>query len=175
MTPPEPPESKANAVADSGRTTEFVLAAEPILPLAAPVYPAAALAMRPGRVVVGVRVRVDTEGRATVAGPSLAVFSSYNARGLGFREAVDDAVGQWKFVPARMQRTEGAKGADGGDLLMIKAAGTTEWVFDVAFTFTAAGDVLSDVPGMSAAPPAQRLRNFFVRLFHRRVLSRETP
>lgn len=159
---------------------EVVMAAEPILPLATPIYPREAFALRPGQVTVGVRLTVDPNGRVVDVGTSLAVFSSPNSYRGGFREAVEAAVKQWRFESAVLQHSGVGKDATGRDVIVFQGAEKIEWVFDVAFTFTASGDVVSGLPGMTATtPPAgtvpSRLRAFFVRLFNGRVLSHAQP
>lgn len=147
VTPPVGP-SRAD---EAGRTepspvSEGVMAAEPVPPLAAPVYPKAVLARRLGLVIVGVRITVNREGQVAAIGDSPVVFSSPNSHGAGFREAVEAAVRQWRFEPAVLQHMENVRGADGRPVLTITGVEKTDWTFDVAFTFTADGDVLGGMP-----------------------------
>ena len=159
--------------------TDFAIAPEPIRPLATPVYPSAALAAHRGLVIVGVRITVDTMGRVSAVDPSLAIFSSANSHAGGFREAVEAAVAQWRFVPAQLQHVEAVKDNDGHDVLFLRPMGTTDWTLDVAFTFSASGDVVGGIPGMKKSPGhdrgwRRRVENFFVRLSGGRVLSNDT-
>ncbi|MDB6128570.1 MAG: hypothetical protein JWM35_2466 [Verrucomicrobia bacterium] len=159
--------------------TDFAIAPEPILPLATPVYPPAALAAHRGLAIVGVRLTIDTKGRVSAVDPSLAVFSSANSYAGGFRAAVETAVVQWRFVPAQIQHVEAAKSNDGHDVIFLRPMGKTDWTLDVAFTFSASGDVVAGIPGMENSAEndrdwRRRMRNFFVRLFGGRVLSHDT-
>lgn len=106
-----------------------------------PVYPPKALLAKAGRATVGVQVTVDKEGRVTDIGTSLL---TYNTPGLfagDFLEAVKAAVRQWQFSPAEVLQMETAKS---GDFTYQRIARTTktETKLDLAFTFTATGQVL---------------------------------
>ena len=125
---------------------EYAVPAEPILPLAAPVYPKGALASPKGAVTVGVRVNIDRTGRVTGIEPSLAVFSTPNSYDSGFREAVETAVRQWRFLPAKLQSFSVVKDREGKDAVLVRDGDKIEWPIDVAFTFSASGDVLAGVP-----------------------------
>jgi TonB family protein len=143
--------------------------------LATPVYPSEALKGRSGRVTVGVSITVDAEGRVSAIGSSLATFSTPSPHGPAFRQAVETAVRQWRFHPAQLQQMETKKASDGGDILVLKAVEPTDWTFDVAFTFTASGDVWSGLDHQGIEEKRSdgivgKIRGFFVRLFSRRVL-----
>ena len=103
--------------------------ARPDLPLAVPIYPARALAAKAGRVIVGVRVIIDTTGQISSVAPSLRIFSTPGPFEDDFLEAVRAALRQWRFSPAYQERLEDDK---------FEAI---ETYYDVAFTFTATGSV----------------------------------
>jgi len=105
--------------------------AEPLLPLAVPVYPPAALQAKAGWMTVAVRLTVDINGRVSGVAPSPVGFSTPSPFSDLFFAAVEQAVRQWKFVPARIH-----SGEPGGETRKIEATG------DVSFTFTSTGDVL---------------------------------
>jgi hypothetical protein len=175
MDVPESREEKPTPATKPPPATDTVLAAEPILPLAVPVYPKAALAARTGRVVVGIRITIDIQGRVAETGPSPVVFSTPNAYAGGFREAVQAALAQWRFQPAVIQHFTSVREPNGEAVLFLRGTEKTDWAFDLAFTFTASGDVMSGLPGMTAGPARERTgwRAFFVRLFEPRVLGDE--
>jgi hypothetical protein len=131
---------------ESGQGSDYVIPAEPILPLATPIYPKAALSNPPGAVTVGVRLDIDRTGSVSGVQTSLRIFSTPNSYDFGFRETVEAAVKQWRFQPARLQHSEVVKRNDGSDVLRVQDGETVDWSIDVAFTFTATGDVLAGVP-----------------------------
>jgi hypothetical protein len=105
-----------------------------------PVYPAKALRAKAGRVTVGVQVTVDTAGRVTDIGPSLLTYNTPGPYAEDFLEAVNVAVRQWRFQPAEVLQMETVKS---GDFAYQRIARTTktETKLDLAFTFTATGQV----------------------------------
>ena len=133
------PAQNSNA---SSTASVYAIPPEPILPLATPVYPQTALASPKGAVTVGVRVDIDANGIVSGIQPSMAVFSTPNSYDSGFREAVEKAVAQWRFLPAKLQHVSVVKGSDGKDVLMVRDGENIAWSVDVAFKFTASGDVL---------------------------------
>ena len=106
----------------------------------APAYPKNALAKRAGDALVGVELTVDIDGRVASVAPSLATLSTPGPFAAEFRDAVEDAVRQWRFRPAEIRHLELIKAA-GGDYLRLASVEKVEWKFDVQFTFTAAGEV----------------------------------
>ena len=115
--------------------------AQAIHPLVMPVYPPRALAARAGAAAIGVRVTVDSSGAVTDIRPSmLAVSVTPPGFADDFRAAVEVAVRQWKFAPARVlyleRRTEGEFTHD-----WVTRTEMIEAEFDLAFTFTPAGKV----------------------------------
>ncbi|WP_157772453.1 energy transducer TonB [Lacunisphaera limnophila] len=106
-----------------------------------PVYPARALAAKAGAAQVGVRVTVDAQGNVTAVRPSmLAISITPPAFADDFREAVEGAVRQWKFRPARVEDIEIVTGG-GVAYSRVLHTETVEAEFDLAFTFTTAGKV----------------------------------
>lgn len=124
-----------------GDTHDIYLEAVPDGPLVNPVYPAAALAGHAGWVIVGVRITIADDGRVTDVRPSPAVISTPTPYEEQFMAAIEAAVRRWHFTPGRF-RTEVAKEGPGG--LYWKPVGerTTESFTDLAFTFTAMGEVV---------------------------------
>ncbi len=117
--------------------------AEPIQPLAEPEYPRAARGGQSGPALVGVRITVDATGRVVDVGPSLRAISTPGPWAAEFRAAVEAAVAQWRFTPAEIRRlVPGRGGPQQEDYWVVTRAEKTDATFDVAFTFTAAGDVL---------------------------------
>lgn len=117
--------------------------AEPIMPLATPVYPKAALAGRAGPARVGVHITVGTDGRVSDVRPSLATLTLPSPYAADFQAAVEAAVAQWRFHPGEVQHLEPAKAPDGTSYLRVARSEKVEWSFDVAFTFNGAGNVLA--------------------------------
>jgi hypothetical protein len=126
---------------------DVVVQAEPILPLAKPVYPKAALTARDGASLVGVRISVDSDGRVSDVRPSLVCLSTPGPFAGEFQAAVEAALALWRFEPGEVQHLEPANAPDGSQYMRVKDREKVEWTFDVSFTFTAAGDVLSGLPG----------------------------
>lgn len=119
--------------------------AEPIEPLAAPVYPRALLGRADAPVTVGVRVGIGPDGRVQDIGPSLVAFSSGGEHAEVFRAAVEAAVVQWRFRPAEIRRMEPRTGGPGlGDYWQVVRAQSTEDACDVRFTFTSTGEVRTE-------------------------------
>lgn len=139
-----PPKTGATIAQEMPRET--VTPAEPILPLAVPVYPNLARRDRPATATVGVRITIDPKGNVTDIRPSLVAFSTPGAWAGAFHDAVETALAQWRFHPAEIHRVEPMKGPNAGGYLLVKGSEKIEWTFDVAFTFNASGDVLSGLP-----------------------------
>ena len=119
--------------------------AEPLEPLATPVYPRVALG-RVGRpMTVGVRITVDDTGRVAEVGASLVAFSTGGEWAEEFRAAVEEALAQWRFRPAEFRHLEPRASKTGrGGYWQITRTQPTDDGFDLAFTFTAKGDVVSE-------------------------------
>ena len=139
--PPRPPPPQGSGESIEPVKRSIYRDAEAIHPLVMPVYPPAALAARAGAATVGVRVTVDANGAVTEVSPSmLAVTITPPEFAEAFREAVEVAVRQWKFAPARVlqleRRTEGEYTFD-----WVAHTEMIEAEFDLAFTFTPSGKV----------------------------------
>ncbi len=123
---------------------DVLVAAEPVLPLAKPVYPAAVLRRQRVPALIGVRITVDVTGRVSDVSPSLKALTMPGPFVAEFQAAVEATVAQWRFTPAEKRHlVPGRGGPMKDDYWVVKRAEKTEAVFDVAFTFTAAGDVIS--------------------------------
>jgi hypothetical protein len=140
--PTPPPPAKGKISISEVQPPVQVINAEPLLPLATPVYPAVALA---ARATVGVRVIVDVTGRVAETRPSLAIVSLPSPFAAEFQAAVEAAVTQWRFRPAEIRHLELVKDP-GGDFQRVASREKIEWAFDVEFAFNATGDVLTRLP-----------------------------
>ncbi len=128
-------------LAQEREAVDVLDAAGPIEPLAQPVYPKAALARDAGFALVGVRIHVDADGRVTDVDPSMVCFSTPGPFAADFRAAVDAAVWQWKFHPAKRRHLEPVQLDDGSRYWRATSEVAVESVFDLAFTFSAEGGV----------------------------------
>ncbi len=143
---PDPASSKKAGVGIPGpQPLVQTINAQPILPLAVPVYPPVALKARAGMATVGVRITVDTAGRVENVQPSLALVTIPAAFSAEFQAAVEEAVKQWRFRPAEFRQLELVKDP-GGDFQRVVKRENVAWAFDVEFTFNATGDVLTRLP-----------------------------
>ena len=124
---------------------DVLVPAEPIPPLARPVYPGAVLGKVRVPVTVGVRITVDASGRVAHVGPSLLVFSNAGDAAAEFRAAVEDALTQWRFTPAEIRHLVPGTGGPGReDFWVATRKQATDYAFDLSFTFAVSGDVLSE-------------------------------
>jgi hypothetical protein len=116
---------------------EAFLASHPVLP----VYPGRALAARAGAARIGVRLTIDTKGRVTGVNPSMrTVTLAPPGFAEDFRAAVEAAVRQWKFQPARIEYVE-TVAERGITYERVKRSEPQETELDLAFEFTAKGGV----------------------------------
>ncbi len=123
---------------------DVLVAAEPILPLATPVFPAAALGRLRVPALIGVRITVDERGWVTDVAPSLKALTMSGPFVAEFQAAVKEAVAHWQFRPAEKRHlVPGRGGPMQEDYWVVTRAEKTEALFDVAFTFTTSGGVLS--------------------------------
>lgn len=129
----------------TGVRMDVVEPPEPIEPLTKPVYPPSALAGRAGVVTVGVRITIDETGRVTDIGESVWALSTPTAWDKEFRAAVDAAVATWRFAPAQRQQVKRVKPRIGPDFVRIERSEAMPWTYDVSFTFSASGDVVSQL------------------------------
>jgi hypothetical protein len=142
------------APAPGGRRAEVSLATErePLTvfvearllePVAKPAYPSAARRGSADTALVGVRITIDVDGRVTDVGESLACFSTPGPLAKDFREAVEAAVAQWKFMPAKRRQLEPVRMQDGGFYWRNAGEEKVESALDVASTFGAGGEISS--------------------------------
>jgi hypothetical protein len=120
----------------------ITIPAEPIEPLAKPLYPQDALTAHAGLAIVGLRIVVGTDGQVVDVGPSLLVPSLAGRYAEAFRAAAEAAVRQWRFRPAKMRRLERVA-SDQGPYWRAAQTEPIEASCDVAFTFNADGLVTS--------------------------------
>jgi hypothetical protein len=141
--PPVPPrKGKVTEGSNGPIVEEHFIDAEPILPLAMPVYPPHALAAKAGLVTIGVKILVDTDGRVSEVAPSMLTFSTPTRYSDEFDQAVETAVRQWRFHPAQQYALRIFRSGEGGGPPKELHREKTETYFDLAFTFTASGKVL---------------------------------
>lgn len=137
--PPPPAVSPNEAIVPVSR--EQYREAEAKHPLVMPVYPPRALAASAGAATVGVHVTVDATGAVVDIRPSMLAISVTPSKFANdFREAVEVAVRQWKFRPARVLHLETATEGE-FTYERVTRTETTEAEFDLAFTFTPSGKV----------------------------------
>lgn len=145
--PRRPPPAVASKEAAEVVSSEQYREAEAIHPLVMPVYPPKALAARAGAATIGVHVTVDASGAVVDIRPSLLAVSVTPPKFADdFRKAVEVAVRQWRFKPARVLHLETA--TEGGFTYQrVTRTETTEAEFDLAFTFTPTGKVETGAAG----------------------------
>jgi hypothetical protein len=141
--PAAPQKGKVTEGSNGPIVEEHFIDALPIPPLAMPVYPPPALAAKAGLVTIGVKISVDTDGRVSDVSPSLLTFSTPTRYSDEFDEAVRVAVVQWRFHPAQRYTMRIFRTEEGGGPPKELHRENTETYFDLAFTFTASGKVLS--------------------------------
>lgn len=124
-------------------TRDVVTDAQPIEPLAKPVYPGVARGAKLGVVTVAVRITIDTEGRVVGVMPSLSHLALPSRFSREFQEAVEAALAQWRFTPSEVKHMEEAPGAEGGTYLRLARREKIEAKGEVIFTFSDDGAVWS--------------------------------
>lgn len=147
----EGPPAKPRMTESSGTPEEPLVKdrfvdANPILPLSIPVFPKSVPITKAGLVTIGVRVNIDTNGRVTSVGPSMLTFSSPTPYANEFEAAVRTAVMTWRFEPAYRYSLRVFRTYEGGGAPKEIRREKMETYFDLSFTFTASGKVLTDPP-----------------------------
>jgi len=106
-----------------------------------PAYPVRALEARAGAAQVGVHVVIDASGRVVDVRPSLRA-PSITPPGFAndFLAAVEVAVRQWRFQPARIRTVESVTREEFTYSRVLRME-NTDAAFDLSFTFTPAGKV----------------------------------
>jgi outer membrane biosynthesis protein TonB len=117
--------------------------ASPIEPLAKPAYPKAALGREKLPVQVGVHITVDTTGRVAGVRMSLAAMTTPTPYMDEFRNAVEEALAQWRFRPAELRRLKPVTDTTGAPTWALDHREKTDCGFDVSFTFQSTGEVVS--------------------------------
>ena len=111
--------------------------AKPILPLAEPIYPPAALAGHAGTATFDVRLTIDSDGRVAEVEPSLVSLALPIPFSAAFRRAIEEAVAQWRFHPAEVVYLAPVPNADqGGSYLRVSRRETVAAISEVTFTFS---------------------------------------
>lgn len=137
---PPPPEPSSKETIEPVSRSNY-RDAQAIHPLVMPVYPAKALKAKTGGATVGVRVTVDPSGAVIDIRPSMLVISFTPSQFADdYRDAVEVAVRQWKFAPARIHHIERIT-EDGFTYDRVTRTEMIEAEFDLAFTFTVDGEV----------------------------------
>lgn len=145
--PAKPRMTVAATPANEPLVEDHFVDAVAIPPLAMPVFPKNALVARAGLVTIGVRVNVDTGGRVTNVGPSMLTFSTPSPYAREFEAAVRAAVMTWRFEPAYRYSLRIFRNREGGAAPQESVREKTETYFDLSFTFTSGGKVLTGSPG----------------------------
>ncbi len=139
--PGPPPKSQGEAAALTGSSNYFEARLNEPAPL--PVYPARALKAKARLATIGVHITVDPNGRVSDVRSSMLVFNTPGPFADDFRDAVEAAVRQWSFIPARAEHFkivhEGAATYN-----RRTTVENVETEFDLSFTFTADGRVESN-------------------------------
>ena len=144
--PPPPPSRAATPAASTEplQPTDVLVPAQPVQPLASPVYPHGALGKLQAPVLVGVQIFVDASGTVSRVGPSIRALSTGGNRSTEFLAAVEGAVAQRRLVPAEKRWMKPVKGSLGQeDFWLITRVEKTDYAFDVSFAFTVSGEVTS--------------------------------
>lgn len=141
VTPPSPPAARGEGTVRAAEPREFSKPPEPLTPLASPTYPAIPRAGRPAFATVGLQLTIDREGRVATVRAGLHAFSTPGPWAEAFRAAAEAAVRQWRFRPAVFVQLEEVAAPDGGTFLRMKSSEAIESTTEVAFTFSATGDV----------------------------------
>jgi hypothetical protein len=110
-------------------------------PCAMPVYPTKALQAKAGHNIVGVRIIVDPTGRVSEIRMSLLALSTPGPFAEEFRSAVEAAVRQWQFTPARAEYFEIVHEGD-STYNRVTGSENVETEFDLAFSFSTDGRVV---------------------------------
>ena len=109
-------------------------------PWVMPAYPKRALKGKAGRSTVGMHIVVDVNGRVAEIRPSMLVFNTPGPFADDFRDAVEQALRQWQFTPARAEHYEIVHEGD-TTYSRVTRTETVETEFDLSFTFTEDGRV----------------------------------
>jgi hypothetical protein len=133
-----PPASSGEIVQPTNRSQWHEATLKEPVPI--PVYPAKAIEAKAGRNTVGVRIVVDPEGRVIEIRMSMLVFSTPGPFAEDFRDAVEVAVRQWRFNPARSESFEIIHDGEATDI-RVTGVENVETEFDLAFTFQPDGAV----------------------------------
>jgi hypothetical protein len=137
--PPPPTGQKPASVAVSEEAARY---RPPVIvnDLATPIYPAAALAAHAGAATIDAQITIGTDGRIADFSPSplgLAMLGRFSQE---FSDAIERALGQWRFQPAEMVHFE--RGTDPQDsYLRITSTEPVPAYFEVKFRFTENGRV----------------------------------
>jgi hypothetical protein len=143
------PLEKTQAKVSMGISTsrDVLVDAQPIEPLAKPVYPKIARAAKLGVVTVAVQITIDAEGRVANVTPSLSQLAMPRRFSREFEDAVEAALAQWRFTPSELRHMEEAPGAEGGTYLRLARREKIEAKGEVVFTFNDTGEVWSGLRG----------------------------
>ncbi|HVS54319.1 MAG TPA: hypothetical protein VHD62_18330 [Opitutaceae bacterium] len=144
--PAAPEPEKRGASEGPRQPVNALVPPEPIEPLATPVYPSIARGATSLIMMVGVRITVGPDGRVADIAPSFVAMSTPGPFAAEFRQAVDAAVRQWRFLPAEIRHLEPAKTREGQPIWNVTRTEKTEAPLDVMFTFSPSGEVGTALP-----------------------------
>jgi hypothetical protein len=142
-----PGKTHANDSIEISTTRDVLVDAEPIEPLAKPVYPKIARGAKLGVVTVAVQITIDPEGRVANVTPSLSQLAMPRRFSREFEDAVERALAQWRFTPSEIRHMEEASGAEGGTYMRLARREKIEAKGEVVFTFKDTGEVWSGLRG----------------------------
>lgn len=139
--PAPPPATRAVEAAEQAARAQYREASVQEKTIVLPVYPARAFSAKVGAAQVGVHVVVDTEGRVTDIRPSiLAVSITPPGYSADFEQAVEAAVRQWRFHPAKVEYVETVN-EQGFSYQRVTRTELLDAEFDLLFTFAPSGKV----------------------------------
>jgi hypothetical protein len=145
--PDEPPRLLRGSGSEQPRVpVDALVPAEPVLPLARPVFPPAARGKTALPMMVGVRLTVGTDGRVADVVPSFVAVSTPGPFAAEFRAAVEAAVAEWRFLPAEIRHLVPGRTPQGKDYWNVARTDKTEDAIDVVFTFSPSGEVGTALP-----------------------------
>jgi hypothetical protein len=126
---------------DVGQPHEVIELARPFLPLKKPVFPRAALRGHDAGAFVAAHVTVGVHGEVKDVAPGTLGFTTPSPFAEEYWAAVEAAVRAWRFQPAEVCGIEYME-HDGKTVLTVVRREFIDAEFDVAFTFTATGEVV---------------------------------
>jgi hypothetical protein len=138
--------SRGSAPEEPRVPVDALVPAEPVPPLALPVFPPVARGKTTLPMMVGVRLTVGIDGRVADVAPSFVAVSTPGPFAAEFRSAVEAAVAKWRFLPAEIRHLAPGRTPQGKDYWNVTRTDKTEDAIDVVFTFSPSGEVGTALP-----------------------------